>query len=204
MYENHGKQSLFVLFTLHKQPEASVDILGSYYSDQLWLIEAIVRSMPITHKLYVKEHSNAIGDRSINFYKKVKNLPNTVLVDPFVDTFDLIKKADLILTISGTVAYESAIIGTPSIVFADMFFNVLPKVYRCNNIENLYYLIRKAIKKKYEPLSNEEKEETVKFLAYVIANSFEGVISDPQSDPYCITKENINNLSVGFSHLLGV
>src|SRR5690606_6237857 len=63
-----------ILFTLHKQPEASVDVIGRYYENQLLLIKNIWRFMPDGYQLLVKEHSNAIGDRSLAFYRAVKQL----------------------------------------------------------------------------------------------------------------------------------
>ena len=61
----HSKVGSYVLYPLHKQPEASVDVIGRYYEDQYVNILNIWRGLPEGWKLFVKEHSNAVGDRSI-------------------------------------------------------------------------------------------------------------------------------------------
>src|SRR5690606_24694408 len=69
----------FVLFTLHKQPEASVDIVGRYFDDQYKVIQSIWRILPESWYLVVKEHTNAIGDRSFSFFRKIKAHRNIIL-----------------------------------------------------------------------------------------------------------------------------
>ena len=101
----------FVLFALHKQPEYSIDVLGSYYSDQLETIRLLSKSIPSSHVLFVKEHSNAIGDRSYKFYREARKLPNVVLADPYLDSHELIQHVDLVLSVSGTIAYEASLFG---------------------------------------------------------------------------------------------
>lgn len=187
--------SPFILYTLHKQPEASVDVLGSYYSNQIETIKAIARSLPTDVKLFVKEHQNSIGDRSIKYYKEIKKIPGVVLIDPYINSHDLIKRANLVVTISGTIAYESALYKVPSIAFADMFFNDITALKHVNPYEiKLDELLNNG--------KNLSDQQLIDFLSFIFANSFEGIISDPVSDKRSISPENIENLSRGFMKLL--
>lgn len=181
----------FILFPLHKQPESSIDVLGDFVSNQLNLIENISRSLPIGFKLYVKEHSNAIGDRPMSFYKRLSNIPAVVLVSPYLDGFELMQKSKLIMTISGTMAYEAGLMGKGAITFAKMFFNDLPNINFCNDIHSLQSLIYQSLDYKY---TSKDKEAILMFLAGLHANSYPGYFQDPVSTPIAVSDENIENI----------
>ncbi|SCY47604.1 hypothetical protein [Pseudomonas flexibilis] len=182
----------FVLYPLHKQPESSVDVLGDFYSDQLNLIKQIVRSLPAGYKLYVKEHSNAIGDRPLSFYREVERLPNAKLISPKADSFHLLKFASLVVTVSGTMAYEAGLLGRPVITFSDMFFSKLPSVRYCAAVRSLPEAIFELIG--YVPGVGDE-EEKLRFLKFVHENSFEGTFSDVNAYPEVIEETNINKVA---------
>lgn len=178
----------YIIFPLHKQPESSVDVLGDYYSDQLNLITQIARSLPIGYKLYVKEHSNAIGDRSVGFYCKVKSIPGVRLISPYIDSYSLINEASLVITISGTMGYEAGLLGRPVITFSPVFFNQLPAIRYCSNLKSLPQLILEQI---CYAESGENFKDKIKFLEEIHDNSFEGVFSDVKSYPEVLSQSNI-------------
>lgn len=178
----------FILYPLHKQPESSVDVLGDFYSDQLNLIKQIVRSLPVGYKLYVKEHSNAIGDRPISFYREVEKLPNTKLISPMADSFHLLMLTSLVVTVSGTMAYEAGLLGKPAITFSEMFFSKLPSVRYCSAVRSLPELILELVA--YKSGSGDEIEK-IEFLKFVYANSFAGTFSDVNAYPEIVEKGNV-------------
>jgi hypothetical protein len=49
---------------------------------------------------------------------------------------------------------------------------------------------------------NNAKQDIIKFFAWVIAQSFKGVISDPMHQPECMEQENIERVSSAMAHLL--
>jgi len=182
-----NKKILFI--ALHKQPEASVDVLGRYYEDQYTNIVNLWRVLPNEWVILVKEHTNAIGDRSLSFYNKVSALKNVYFLNEKLDSHEVIAQSELVATISGTVAYEAALLGKPSVTFAPTFFNGLSHsknihihdLKDANIIENL--LTPKS------GLSNED------FSEWLLKNSFEGLISDYLSDSRCMDKKNIELIS---------
>tara|TARA_B110000046_G_scaffold164711_1_gene180496 strand:+ start:39670 stop:41016 length:1347 start_codon:yes stop_codon:yes gene_type:complete len=185
-----------ILFTLHKQPEASIDVIGRYYENQLELITNIWRILPEDHILLVKEHSNAIGDRSLKFYNTIKKLRKTYLIDNKADSHKLLDDCDVFFTVSGTIAYEAALKGKYSFTFAPTFFN---KMSTCTEVSwkdfNNYNL---------EDLTNHNpKGLTVnQFSNWLMENSFEGIMSDAFGDPRSIEKENIDSLTNAFKTVI--
>ena len=186
------KQKKYILLLLHKQPEASIDVIGRYYDDQYTNILNIWRSLPEGYSLLVKEHSNAIGDRSLFFYKKLKNLLDTYLIDENEETYNLILHSKGVVTVSGTAAYESALLGIKSYTFAPVFFN---KLYLCTNI-NLSMIKDTNI---FSTNSEPRTQNTLEYFSSWLNNRiFEGIISDPISDKKCISQENIKQVANAF------
>ena len=112
----------FALFLLQKQPESSVDVIGSPFTNQYEVIRALTRLLPFGWEMWVKEHPNAIGDRSVAYYRELKRLPGLRLIDPFADTHGLLSCAALTISISGTASLEAALLGKPAITIAEMYF----------------------------------------------------------------------------------
>ncbi|WP_448679748.1 hypothetical protein [Pseudomonas nicosulfuronedens] len=183
-----------ILFTLHKQPEASIDVLGTEHSNQIELIRKISINTPSQYKIYIKEHSNAIGDRPLSFLKSIKKIPNVRLIDPAHDSHELIKKSSLVITISGTIAFEAALFGIKSATFSPMFFNTLPLCTYIRNPSDIPRLLSES--------PTHSPDITKIAFSQIINNSYQGTISDPISDPDCISEKNISLVSDAFERLI--
>lgn len=184
----------FVLYAMHKQPESSIDVLGRYYEDQFKLILAIWRSLPTGWSIYVKEHTNAIGDRGPAFYEQINRLPNAYVIDEKASASQLIRAARAVFTVTGTIAYEAALLGSPSFTFAPLFFN---RLKWCSHIKlddlrecvDLAQLIENA----------RFRCEDVPFD--VVPESFEGRFTDVYTDPTVLNVENLDLLELAFLSL---
>lgn len=184
----------FVLYAMHKQPESSIDVLGRYYEDQFKLIHAIWRSLPHGWSIYVKEHTNAIGDRGPSFYKQINRLPNAYVIDEKASAPLLIKEAQAVFTVTGTIAYEAALLGRPSFTFAPLFFNRLKwcsyiKLDDLRDCADLEQLIQR---------SRDRVDETP---FDVIPESFEGRFTDAHTDPTVLNAKNLDLLETAFLSL---
>ena len=191
----------FVLFTLHKQPEASVDIVGRYFEDQFKVIQNIWKILPDDHYLVVKEHTNAIGDRSLSFFKKLKQHRNIILADETINSHRLIQQCRAVFSISGSVAYEAALYGKPAFLFAHIFFDRLRNCHRVTfdtfrRIKNFDELLLEWEQGKQSKMSVED------FSKYLLTHSAKGLISDPLTDPKCMEEENIELVVAAFQKLI--
>ncbi|WP_022850398.1 hypothetical protein [Limisalsivibrio acetivorans] len=176
----------YAVYFLHVQPEASIDVLGAYHSDQFALISDIARSLPSDMVLVVKEHPQGVGDRVREFYNALIGMPNVILVHPESDSYELISGAERVYTVTGTVAYQAGLMGIPAVTFSDMFFNKLPMVERCRCREDLI---------NFTPVKGgNSPEKCSAFLARIIKNSFEGSVygedvSETGEDDYRMAAE---------------
>ena len=188
----------YCVYNLHMQPEASIDLLGAYNSDQFHIIQNIARSIPADAVVVIKEHPQAVGDRVREFYNAVNDLPNAILVHPEADNWELMAGAFAVITVSGTVAYQAALTGTPAVVFADMFFDELPLVHRCKSQEELPDILEKCMNSNRKP----DRTACTAFLARVIKNSFEGSVYGREVSDSNVQEENFKTAAKGFNAVL--
>jgi capsular polysaccharide biosynthesis protein len=163
----------YCFFGLHTQPESSIDVIGSYFSDQVALITFIARSIPITHELYVKVHPQDVDGQPLSFYRTISRIPGVRLIDFRVDTRELIRRAAIVFTISGTVGYEAGLMGKAVVTFAKNFFNGLPTIHYCSDPTSLPQLISELLEKR----SAMNEVLVLDFLASLKSACFDGEVS---------------------------
>jgi hypothetical protein len=185
----------FVLYPMQRQPESSIDVLGSRFTNQIELIRTIARTVPSTHDLYVKEHPLGAGDRSPRVFRELRAIPGVKLVDPDVDSFALADAADLVISVSGTATIESAFRGRPAATIGDMFFGPLLVANAWNPyVGSVSDLLR------IREVASDEK--ILAFLANVLAQSYVGTLGNPLHFPKALEPENIASVAIGFLDLL--
>lgn len=137
----------YVFFPLHTEPEVSLLVYGRPYVNQIEIIRMLAMSLPIDTVLVVKEHPWMVGKRSLGAYQKMLNIPRVRFADPVLEARTLVKQADLVAVVTGSVALEAAMLDKPVITFGDCPYNLLPDtmVRRCTDPRHLQILIRQAI-----------------------------------------------------------
>ena len=180
----------YVFIGLHKQPEASVDVFGRYYENQFQNIINLWRALPQAWNLLIKEHSNAIGDRPKRFYEQLQQLPNVFLVDEKTNSYPIIEHAELVVSVTGTIAYEAALMGVPSVTFAPCFFN---RLSTCRQI-SLEDLAKYKLNEISFQLAN-QNDNRAAFSDFLLSNSFPGQFYDPITLPAVLENTNVLNIS---------
>ena len=83
MFEVRDLKNINYLFVpLHIVPESSTLVLSPYYLNELFIIESLSKSVDANQFIVVKEHWAMIGERPLIFYKKIKKIPNVILISP--------------------------------------------------------------------------------------------------------------------------
>ena len=127
----------FVFFPLHLEPEATTQLYSNYYENQLEVITALSKSLPISWKLAVKEHPNMRSGRSLSFLQRLSKLPNTVLISPGWPSWRLVQQCRLVATLSGTSGLEASIIGKPVLIFGDPAWGYSPTALKVRSLHEL-------------------------------------------------------------------
>lgn len=137
----------YVFLPLHTEPEVSLLVYGRPYVNQIEIVRMLAMSLPIDTVLVVKEHPWMVGKRSLGAYQKMLDIPRVRFADPALEARILIKHANLVAVVTGSVALEAAMLGKPVITFGDCPYNLLPDtmVRRCTDPRHLQTLIHDAI-----------------------------------------------------------
>ena len=163
------KNIKFVYFPLHIEQERTLLIDAPFYTNQFEIIRHIVKSLPVDYKLVIKEHPMMYTRswRSINDYKELLNLPNTILMHPSTDSTEILKKCDLTISISGSASFESGYYNKPAINFTKTNWSMLPHISMVESITDLPIVIQKALNMRVT------QNEFSQYVSYIEKNSFE-------------------------------
>lgn len=138
------KAEKYVYMPLHLIPESSTFTKAPFYINELDIISAVSKALPIGWKLYVKEHQAMIGEREEWFYEAVNRIPNVAMVqiNYYKDPKPWIENSQGVVTITGTSAYEAALMGKRALVFGDVMFGQIEGVTRVKSFEELPQLLK--------------------------------------------------------------
>jgi hypothetical protein len=153
----------YAFFGLHAQPESSIDVWAPFFSNQLWVIELLARSIPPTHKLMVKIHKSDSANYSREQLDRMRSYPGVELVAPFADTRRFIENADLLFTIQGTIGLEGALLGKPVIVLGESPVAMFPSASSIGRVSELPELVRQKLSER-PPSRNQILDAYTKFL----------------------------------------
>jgi len=191
------RRGRLAFYGLHVQPENSIDVLGPYVDDQLKLVKDIRRSLPFDFTLLVKEHPNFLGMKPIRFFRQLRRIPNVTLIRHDVPTFDLYDRVDLVLTVSGTAAYEAGMLGVPAVTFSPMYFGGLSSVAHCPDIRELTGVIEDLLDK-----FERDYDADCRFMETLLRYSHDAYWTDPLFDRSVLDPQNIHKITGAFMALL--
>jgi UDP-N-acetylglucosamine 2-epimerase len=123
----------------------------------------------------VKEHPAMVGLRSPSFYKKLSRTPNIKLIDYHIPSDEVLKRADITLSINGTAIAEAAFLGKPAIQVGTLgTTQKLPNVTQHTDITTLSSKIKEVLAGTYEGAAYERKLEN--FVSAAYDTSFDAVL----------------------------
>lgn len=186
-YNKPDYRKKFVYLPLHYQPEASTLVCAQKYEKQLFFIDSWAKSLPLDTLLYVKEHYALLGHRELDFYNKLKKYPNVVLINPYVDSRELITKSIAVTTLTGTAGWEAMLLRKPVFLGGNIFFDNAPGIIKINDIYCNYV---DNIRKWRKPT----REEILQYLYEYYSTTYKGNlwIDIPEK---CFNDENIKALA---------
>jgi hypothetical protein len=173
-FKHIDKNENYIYYTLHSAPEYSVNMQGNYWSDQIYNLEVIAKSIPGTWKLYTKEHPATLSDRTRpnNFFDKILKIPNVKILNTYEDMHEIISNARLVIVVVGTAGIEAILRGKPSIAFTNNTWDMLQLSSIVERVENLPSLIKTTIKENANLTKDERKKRLVCYFDSIINEGF--------------------------------
>jgi len=175
----------FIFYPIQYSPESSINIPSPYFIDQLRAIDAIRMAMPSDYLLVVKEHPVCISVRPRNFIKSLMNKAGVVVARYDLDTQEVIKKSNLVISVTGTASLEAFLNGKPSLVIGPTFYSdYLGGVCKMDELP-----------KRIRDIADGKVDEDliIKFLSEVFAVSSDFLGRSPrEGNDKMMTYENLN------------
>jgi len=141
LYQQPVNGERFLLYPMHFHPESSTSIVAGSYMDEYEVIRNIAFSLPEGVRMYVKDHISAWGYPSLDFYRRIKRLPNVRLLDPNAPTKQLIKASEGVITLTSTVGYEALLLNTRVYLYGRVFYEFHKGVIHVDNPAKLRNLL---------------------------------------------------------------
>ena len=173
-YENRLNISNFLYYPLHVPNDFAITIRSPKYIDQIKLIKSIRKKINSNIQLFIKEHPARIG--AINFLKiyKLLKYKNIKILNPNINTFDILDQSIGIITINSKTGFEALIKRKPLFVLGESYYK---------NLKFVNYIDNKSIDFKNKKIP--KIKDINKFFFGLYENTFDGEL-------YYCEKTNIN------------
>lgn len=185
-FEQPRSSERFVFYPLQMEPECSTLVFAPFHANQIYLIECLAKSLPIDHRLYVKEHPVMVGRRPLSDYQRIRSLPNVRLISPRVSSYALIRDASAVVVVTSTVGWEALLCEKPVIAMGNVWFDACPLAWKVETIAELPTVLRRAILG-YQP----DRELLLKFVAASLEGTYPGRIEHPDYSPEVLSPRNV-------------
>jgi hypothetical protein len=135
-----------VYYPLHVPADFALTIRAPEYLDQCALIDYLCRVVPHTHEVVIKEHPALIGAVP---YSRMRDLlarhDNLVLLDPGINNYRVLGKADAIVTVNSKSGAEALLLGKPVLVLGDAFYRDSAPATRVHALHDLPEALSRAL-----------------------------------------------------------
>lgn len=165
----------FVYFPLHIQPECTTSAMGDVFVDQILALDILSFFAPDDWIIYVKENPGQWSGprmhtgRFSGYYDEIVQRKNIQLVPVLTSTYDLIKHAQAVASITGTACWEALLRGKPALIFGYVWYMYCDGVFRVDGETSAREAFAK-IKDGYKP----DLQKVINYLAELDKVSFQG------------------------------
>lgn len=145
-YREPDYNDKYIYFPFHVPHDVQLTSRSRLFYFQEGFVEYLSRIIPYGHKLYIKEHPASIGGHSFPVLRNViKQHNNVILIHPRTNSYDLIKNAELIISINSKVGFEAIMQGEKVVVVGDAFYKHKGVTYDVDNLNDLEKVINVAL-----------------------------------------------------------
>jgi hypothetical protein len=159
------------------------------------MVDLISKTVPEGWNVYIKEHPDQFIMNKLNKgrhtydYNDFCRLDNVSLIERSCSTFNLIDNAVTTATVTGTAAWESAVRGTPSIVFGYARFRLCDGIYHTTTEEEFKTAIEEMQRN-----GSVSKEKILRFARALEVVGYRGYTTGRQRRKFDVSREdNITN-----------
>jgi hypothetical protein len=182
---SHGN---FVYYPLHVPADVALTLRSPAYLDQVRLIDEIAQQVPLDWSVVFKEHPALVGAVSAGaIVRMIRGRRNVVILDPQINNFEVLKAAEVVVTVNSKTGAEALMFQKPVVVLGDAFYRSCSLVNPVRELAGLGELIGTG---GYRRIIREE--DACRYFQDVWQASFPGEIYD-------LVLENIDQFSESLS-----
>ena len=120
-----------------------------------------------------------------------------ILINENENSHRLIEKSQAIFSVSGSIAYEAALMEKPAFLFSNIFFENMPFCKKISledirNAANIYELVQ----------SLDTNKSLSDFKDFIYTKSFKGLIGDPLTNADTMKTANIDLIASAFDSVI--
>jgi len=190
-----NNNKLIVLYPLQMQPEANLDVWGFPYRDQFSIVKNLAKTLK-NEIIIVKPNPKfkyEVSNKLIQLSKKYKNI---YLMNSKILMADLLKKVNIVFSLTGSILFECVIKKKPAITLmhdTKLFqFDGIKKIKKYSDLNKIV----KQIKKNKFVFSNEK--DLKKYCSYIEKNTFDSIEQldySPSNYSKSYSRKFLNNFS---------
>jgi hypothetical protein len=136
----------FVYYPLHVPADMALTLRSPEYLDQVATIDFLLRTIPDSHVLVVKEHPAQIGAiSSIRLFELARRFDNFVLLPPQTNNYAVLGRADAVVSVNSKSGAEAVLLGKPVVVMGDAFYRACPLVFTADRLKDVPQRLRDAL-----------------------------------------------------------
>ncbi len=192
-------KKLKILFPLQLQPEATMDVWGAAYRDQAALLRRLATAAGDQATIFLRPDPNANCELTASLLEAVCQHPALVPLSSRVPMQDAFARADLVLTVTGTIALQAILTRKPCATLVPSRNN---SVLGCRYISSPEKLAALLYEIQCAQFPMHGDEELFRFVERFFAESYEGVIHQVRTHPQAFYIENDKRLVMAFSRLV--
>lgn len=136
----------FVYYPFHVPADMALTLRSPHYLDQVATVDFLLRTIPDSHVLVVKEHPAQIGAISADrLFELARRFDNFVLLPPQTNNYTVLNRADAVISVNSKSGAEALLLGKPVVVMGDAFYRSCPLVYAVGRLADLPARLREAL-----------------------------------------------------------
>jgi hypothetical protein len=142
-----GAERRYVYYPLHVPADVALTIRSPQYLDQYALIDFLARAVPQSHEVFIKEHPALIGAASRRRIDELLGTRDNVrLLDPRINNYEVLRRADAVVTVNSKSGAEALLLGRPVLVLGDAFYARCELVERVSSLGELPMTLNRVLR----------------------------------------------------------
>jgi len=188
-----------ILFPLQMKPESNLDVWGWPHSNQAALLRDLVAATDATTEILIKLNPHAKYEMSKELLEVARSNQRVIPVASGVSMKALFREADMIFTVTGTVAIEATLSHKPVVTMAHTPLNRFPGCVAMQDVREIRVWVDK-VRSGIFPAN--QKEEDRALMRWLVATSYSGSPSNPRGLNHALEEDHVDKVYAGFVDLL--